>query len=238
VICSLSKMSPRWRTFRRGPIKFVCSVLKLRGGISSISQLILRPARQLLMNPSGIVRWTIVWSLKSISLLGFSVIQIHHLGNDSKRSNFLCISWQIFTSPSIAPTIMTEVETTPGSSSTEDPPPCTPCGIAASLPRPWMLTSAATLLHSRAPLQRRRPRFGVAAHWIGQTRVIGLRRGLIYKRLAGTDGVLPISYAADMLPIVNERLQRAGVRLAKILNAALAFPGLEGSRIDSPAPAK
>jgi hypothetical protein len=126
--------------------------------------------------PSGIARWTIVWSLKSISLLGFSVIQIHRLGTDSKRSNFLCISWQISISRCIALTIMTEVETTPGSSSTEDPPPCTPCGIAASLPRPWMLTSAATLLHLRAPLQRRRPRFGVAAHWIGQTRVIGLRR--------------------------------------------------------------
>jgi S1/P1 Nuclease len=77
---------------------------------------------------------------------------------------------------------------------------------------------------------------GSALDWANESYRIAA--GLIYKRLAGTDGVLPISYAADMLPIVNERLQRAGVRLAKILNAALAFPGPAGSRIDSPAPAK
>jgi len=77
---------------------------------------------------------------------------------------------------------------------------------------------------------------GSALDWANESYRIAA--GVIYKRLPGADGVLPISYAADMLPIVNERLQRAGVRLAKILNAALAFPGLEGSRIESPAPAK
>jgi hypothetical protein len=39
-----------------------------------------------------------------------------------------------------------------------------------------------------------------------------------------------ISYDAEMLPIVNERLQRAGVRLAAALNAALGFPDLAGSK--------
>jgi hypothetical protein len=43
---------------------------------------------------------------------------------------------------------------------------------------------------------------------------------VIYKKLPN-DGILPSSYAADMLPIVQDRLQRAGVRLADLLNKTL-----------------
>jgi hypothetical protein len=77
---------------------------------------------------------------------------------------------------------------------------------------------------------------GSALDWANESYRIAA--GVIYKGLPRADGVLPVSYAADMLQIVNEQLKRAGVRLAKVLNAALAFPGPAGSRIDSPAPAK
>ena len=43
---------------------------------------------------------------------------------------------------------------------------------------------------------------------------------MIYEKLPHS-GVLPDSYKADALPIVNEQLERAGVRLAMVLNASL-----------------
>ena len=39
-----------------------------------------------------------------------------------------------------------------------------------------------------------------------------------------------MSYSAEMLPIVNEQLQRAGFRLAAVLKAALGFPDLARSK--------
>ena len=46
--------------------------------------------------------------------------------------------------------------------------------------------------------------------------------GVIYAHTPETSGVLPASYETDMLPIVNDQLRHAGVRLAAVLNAALA----------------
>jgi hypothetical protein len=39
--------------------------------------------------------------------------------------------------------------------------------------------------------------------------------------IAEYSGTLPDSYKAETLPIVNEQLERAGVRLAVVLNASL-----------------
>jgi hypothetical protein len=47
---------------------------------------------------------------------------------------------------------------------------------------------------------------------------------VIYKRLPDAFGALSSSYGTDMLPIVNGQLRRAGVRLADLLNKALAVP--------------
>jgi hypothetical protein len=66
----------------------------------------------------------------------------------------------------------------------------------------------------------------------------GIAASVIYKRLPDADGMLPMSYEAEVLPIMNEQLQRAGVRLAAALNAALKSSDIEGSRIESPAAAK
>jgi len=77
---------------------------------------------------------------------------------------------------------------------------------------------------------------GSALDWANENYEIAAT--VIYKRQLDPHDILPMSYGANMLPIVNERLQRAGVRLAATLNTALAFPNVEGSRIESPAPAK
>jgi hypothetical protein len=77
---------------------------------------------------------------------------------------------------------------------------------------------------------------GSAPDWANESYEIAA--SVIYKRLPEADSILPVSYAAEMLPIVNERLQRAGVRLATILNAALAFPDLSKPQIESPSAAK
>jgi hypothetical protein len=45
---------------------------------------------------------------------------------------------------------------------------------------------------------------------------------VIYKNLPTETGVLPDSYGAEMLPIVNRQLKRAGVRLANVLNEILS----------------
>jgi S1/P1 Nuclease len=97
--------------------------------------------------------------------------------------------------------------------------------------RAYALSLARSITDARRTLWR-----GSPPDWANESYEIAAT--VIYKRQLDPHDILPMSYAADMLPIVNERLQRAGVRLAKILNAALAFPGLGGSRIDSPAPAK
>jgi len=41
---------------------------------------------------------------------------------------------------------------------------------------------------------------------------------VVYKRLPHTAGVLPASYEIRALPIVNEQLEKAGIRLAMVLN--------------------
>jgi hypothetical protein len=50
---------------------------------------------------------------------------------------------------------------------------------------------------------------------------------VIYKRLPDADGMLPMSYEADVLPIMNEQLQRAGVRLAAAPNRCSMWFAIE-----------
>jgi hypothetical protein len=44
---------------------------------------------------------------------------------------------------------------------------------------------------------------------------------MIYASLPHRPGVLPASYERETLPIVNVQLERAGARLAAMLNSAL-----------------
>jgi S1/P1 Nuclease len=54
--------------------------------------------------------------------------------------------------------------------------------------------------------------------WANESHEIAAQ--VIYEKLPHS-GVLPDSYKADALPIVNEQLERAGVRLAMVLNESL-----------------
>jgi S1/P1 Nuclease len=60
-----------------------------------------------------------------------------------------------------------------------------------------------------------------AEDWANES--YGIARHVIYKRLPGAVGTLTPSYHEEMLPIVDQQLQRAGVRLAELLNKALVL---------------
>ena len=96
--------------------------------------------------------------------------------------------------------------------------------------RAYALSLARSITDARRTLWR-----GSPPDWANES--YGIAASVIYKRLPA-DGILPMSYEADVLPIMNEQLQRAGVRLAAALNNTLGFRDVEGSRIESPAPAK
>lgn len=75
----------------------------------------------------------------------------------------------------------------------------------------------APLLFAGAPT---RPATGVAEHdFASLSHEIAKR--VIYGRLPHLPGQLPETYEAEALPIVNEQIERAGVRLAALLNATL-----------------
>jgi S1/P1 Nuclease len=84
---------------------------------------------------------------------------------------------------------------------------------------------ALSLTRSPAP---RPVMHGNATQWANESYEIAAT--VIYKRLPESNGMLSISYEAEMLPIVNEQLWRAGVRLAAMLEAALGFPDLAGAK--------
>jgi hypothetical protein len=60
---------------------------------------------------------------------------------------------------------------------------------------------------------------GGTAAWARESYAIAQR--LIYGEWPHGPGTLPDDYAAKALPVVNEQLEKAGVRLAAVLNAAL-----------------
>lgn len=55
--------------------------------------------------------------------------------------------------------------------------------------------------------------------WANESHLVAER--VIYNKLPHMPGVLPTSYERAALPIVNEQLEKAGVRLAALLNSAL-----------------
>ena len=60
---------------------------------------------------------------------------------------------------------------------------------------------------------------GSAADWANESHAIAQR--IIYGELPHEPGYLPSSYERAALPIVNEQLEKAGVRVAAVLNAVL-----------------
>jgi hypothetical protein len=68
--------------------------------------------------------------------------------------------------------------------------------------------------------RRRWPR-GSAISWANESHRIAAR--MIYGKLPHS-GTLPDDYEAEVLPIVTKQLERAGIRLATVLNASLRQP--------------
>jgi hypothetical protein len=60
---------------------------------------------------------------------------------------------------------------------------------------------------------------GTPAAWANES--YGIARKLIYGTWPHAPGPLPASYEATALPVVNVQLEKAGVRLAALLNAEM-----------------
>jgi hypothetical protein len=60
---------------------------------------------------------------------------------------------------------------------------------------------------------------GSAASWANESHAVAVQ--VIYGALPHSPGVLPSSYEAKALPVVDQQLERAGVRLATILNTIM-----------------
>ncbi len=56
--------------------------------------------------------------------------------------------------------------------------------------------------------------------WVTESYTVA--RQVIYRALPHGPGMLPTSYEHSALPVVNEQLEEAGIRLAVTLNAALS----------------
>jgi S1/P1 Nuclease len=77
---------------------------------------------------------------------------------------------------------------------------------------------ALQLVREITPAKRRRWSRGDPVSWANESHRIAAR--VIYKLLPH-GGTLPDSYGNEALPIVNEQLERAGVRLGMVLNTSL-----------------
>jgi hypothetical protein len=77
---------------------------------------------------------------------------------------------------------------------------------------------ALRLARSITPDQLKRWRFGTGAYWADESHAIAVE--VIYGTLPH-EGMLPDGYETVALPIVNEQLEKAGVRLAMVLNVVL-----------------
>jgi hypothetical protein len=78
---------------------------------------------------------------------------------------------------------------------------------------------ALQLVRSMKPDDIDRWRGGSPADWATESYKIARR--LIYGAWPHDPGALPASYETEALPIVNVQLDKAGVRLAAVLNASL-----------------
>jgi hypothetical protein len=66
-------------------------------------------------------------------------------------------------------------------------------------------------------------RAGSTVDWANESHAVAVTA--IYGRLPRDAGTLPAAYENEALPLVNEQLERAGVRLAFALNSALIANG-------------
>jgi nuclease S1 len=78
---------------------------------------------------------------------------------------------------------------------------------------------ALRLVHQIAPEQITSWQLGSTIDWANESHAIAAK--VIYRDLEHRPGPLPSSYEDAALPIVNEQLERAGVRLAWLLNHIL-----------------
>jgi hypothetical protein len=77
---------------------------------------------------------------------------------------------------------------------------------------------ALRLAHAITPNQIRQWQNGSTVAWVNESHGIAVEE--IYGKLAHDAGRLPASYERQALSMVNEQLERAGVRLAYVLNVA------------------
>jgi hypothetical protein len=78
---------------------------------------------------------------------------------------------------------------------------------------------ALRLVKSITPGEIAKWRGGSAADWANESHAVAQR--IIYGTLPHEPGLLPASYVQAALPVVNEQLEKAGVRLAAVLNTVL-----------------
>jgi len=79
---------------------------------------------------------------------------------------------------------------------------------------------ALRLVNSITPGEIAKWRGGSVADWANDSHALAQR--VIYGDLPHEPGPLPTNYERAALPVVNEQLEKAGVRLAAVLNAILA----------------
>ena len=78
---------------------------------------------------------------------------------------------------------------------------------------------ALTLFRSIAPADLARWQSGTAADWATESYKIA--RAKSYGEMQYEARTLELFYETEFLPVVNEQLEKAGVKLASVLNAAL-----------------
>jgi hypothetical protein len=91
-------------------------------------------------------------------------------------------------------------------------------GIIAPAVKDDERSYALHLVHEITAARRRRWSRADPAAWANENYRIAVRT--IYGRLPHS-GTLPAAYETEVLPIANEQLERAGVRLSVVLNACL-----------------
>ena len=75
------------------------------------------------------------------------------------------------------------------------------------------------LAHQITPAQAQAWRAGRPIDWANESHAVAVK--VIYGELPHDEGALPAAYGRVALPVVNQQIERAGVRLAMALNIAL-----------------
>ena len=78
---------------------------------------------------------------------------------------------------------------------------------------------ALKLAHSITPGKLKTWETGSAAGWANESHLVAVQ--VIYAELPHSSGALPASYAAQAVPVVEQQLEKAGVRLAMVLNSVM-----------------